>query len=142
MIAAKDARLNSKAKEQILLLFPNIPRDLISDILGHTLKKRSGRVGRTATIPFEDSINLAVRAFIRHRLTDYDKLLRDGMAQKSAREKIGGKSDKIAAEWKGSESGRRLLKKGETKLQKSMVEGKGKEKGSDTCVEVIDLTSD
>lgn len=142
-VAAKDARLNHKAEEQVETSFPNIPRELISDILGHTLKKRSGRVGRTATIPFDESINLAVRAFIRHKMTDYDKLLRDGMKQKDARQKIRSKVEKVAEEWKGgtNESSKSSPRKARPQPGRK-AKKTAKSVGTSIGIEIIDLASD
>jgi len=108
----KEARLNDKAQEQISISFPSIPDELIPEILKHTLQKRSGRVGRTSTLPFEKSIDLAVRAFIRHKLTDYDLLLRKGMEQHKARETIREKSEKVVELWKARpRKGKREVRK-------------------------------
>lgn len=142
-IAAKDARLEHKAEEQIEVSFPNIPRELISDILSHTLKKRSGRVGRTATIPFDESINLAVRAFIRHKMTDYDKSLRDGMKQKDARQKIRSRVEKVVEEWKGDTNESSKLAPIRAKPQLMRTARKTLEPVEAAIdIEIIDLTSD
>ncbi|KAE9961888.1 hypothetical protein BLS_001190 [Venturia inaequalis] len=142
-VDAKDARLNHKAEYQIVTSFPSIPRELISEILNHTLKKRSGRVGRTATIPFDESINLAVRAFVRHKLTDYDNLLRHGMKQKDARHEIKNKLEKIVDEWKGGAN--RLSDTASTrKTPQSISRHKRGVRSVDSTayIEIIDLTSD
>jgi hypothetical protein len=132
-VAKNDARLNEKAQAQILESFPSIPHDLIPDILNHTLKKKSGRVGRTTTIPFEESIDLAVRAFIRHKCTDYDKFLREGIEQKSAREKIRGESERVVGEWK--------IRGNEKKPQSRKKETTNTETKRGTKGQVIDLTN-
>jgi hypothetical protein len=147
-VAKKDARLNDKAHAQILNSFTNIPQELIPDILNHTLKKRSGRVGRTATIPFQQSIDLAVRAFIRHKLTDYDELLRDGMSRKSAREKIRTKAEKVVEGWKGCRGEKMPQQKSKaprptrtkTPSRNNAVVSNDAKKVVE--IEVIDLTSD
>lgn len=142
-VAAKDARLTHKAQEQIVASFPSIPRDFIAEILSHTLKKRSGRVGRTATIPFDESINLAVRAFIRHQLTDYDRLLRDGIKQKDARQKIKSKLEMIVGEWKEKTNKRNEPASTKTKAQsRSNRTSRARSVDATTHIETIDLTSD
>ncbi|TID16784.1 hypothetical protein E2P81_ATG09343 [Venturia nashicola] len=142
-VAAKDARLNSKAEGQIIVSFPNIPRDMISDILRHTLKKRSGRVGRTATIPFDESINLAVRAFVRHRLTNYDELLLHGMTQNDARQKIRSRLEKIVEDWKdGTEKSKEAASTHTRPQLKSKQKRRAIPGEPTTAIAILDLTSD
>jgi len=100
-VEKKDDLLNQRAQTALSELFPHIPTEFGTDILKHTLKKRSGRVGRATTIPIEKTIDLAVRAFIRHKLTDYDLLLRKGVDRRIARERIRAKSERVADEWAG-----------------------------------------
>lgn len=102
-------------------------------------------MGRTATIPFEESINLAVRAFIRHRMTDYDKLLREGMQQKEARQKIRSKVEKIVEEWKGrtGQPSKPTIPPTKTKPQsKNKIRKPAKAVSDSLAIEIIDLTSD
>ncbi|QDS68552.1 hypothetical protein FKW77_010919 [Venturia effusa] len=144
-VAAKEGRLSHKAKECIEATFPQIPRELISDILNHTLKKGSGRVGRTATIPLEETIDLAVRAFIRHRLTEYDDLLRDGMEHKRARQTIRSKVEKVVEEWKTVTNRPSKPESTRTKPQSRTVlrkRAEGALTAIDIDMEVIDLTND
>ena len=100
-VEKKDANLIIKGRETLLKLFPRIPKESVSGILRHTLQKRSGRVGRTTTLPFEKSIGLAVRAHIRHTLTNYDDLLKTGSSREKAREKIRREVEVVAAQWVG-----------------------------------------
>lgn len=61
--------------------FTPIHSDLAQEIAGGTTawacEKHSGRVGRTDQISLMDKVTLAVRAYIRHRYTDYESSLPD-----------------------------------------------------------------
>jgi hypothetical protein len=100
-VAKKDARLTTKAEEQILLSYPKIPPSLVEELLNHTLQKRSGRVGRTGTLELEVVVRLAVGAFVRHRFTGYEALLKEGMGREKARETVREECERVMAEWKG-----------------------------------------
>jgi hypothetical protein len=63
----------------------------------------SGRSGRSASgqALAADSIRLAVRAWIRHQHTDYDRLLMQGIPRDEARQQIAGRVDRVANSWAG-----------------------------------------
>ena len=71
-------------------LFPGCPYDEQMTIAEHACRRNSGRVGRSAGANafHYKTINLAVRAHIRHIHTDYDDLLRQGVNRYEARELV------------------------------------------------------
>ncbi|KAF1967442.1 hypothetical protein BU23DRAFT_559359 [Bimuria novae-zelandiae CBS 107.79] len=86
--------------------FPKIPEHDRELVLKHGFKKYSGRVGRTSMIPLPRKVLYAVIAHIRHRHTNYDKLLDSGVARDEARKRIQKKMQEKLREW-GSTRGRR-----------------------------------
>ena len=100
-VQRRDAALEGNFEEAVLKFFPKTPREYIPQIVKHALEKRSGRVGRTGTVELEAKVNLAVRAHIRHCHTDYDKLLRTGMARHVARNQISQRLNEVAMQWGG-----------------------------------------
>lgn len=101
----RDAALVGVAAAEIDRQFPDTPPDDREKILKHGFKKYSGRVGRTNLIPMARKAQYAVIAHIRHKHTDYDQLLRDGMSRDDARRTIQKKLQRILSEW-GSTQGR------------------------------------
>jgi hypothetical protein len=51
--------------------------EIAEGVAEHAAVVGSGRVGRTRTLPLEQRAQLAARAFIRHRFTDYEDRLGD-----------------------------------------------------------------
>jgi len=68
-------------------LFPMCPADERQAVAGHACQKYSGRVGRTAAAKALESttVDLAVRAHVRHVHTPYDELLARGTPRQEAR---------------------------------------------------------
>jgi hypothetical protein len=68
-------------------LFPGCPVDEAAAIARHACRKCSGRVGRSAAAKDFDpgAVELAVRAHVRHRHTNYDRLLAHGHERDEAR---------------------------------------------------------
>jgi hypothetical protein len=68
-------------------LFPGCPAGRETSIAEHACLKYSGRVGRSASAKSldEEAVRLAVIAHIRHRETDYDRLLARGYERHEAR---------------------------------------------------------
>jgi hypothetical protein len=71
-------------------------------IAEHACEKYSGRVGRSAAAKKLEpqTINLAVRAFIRHNMTEYESLFEKGYFKTKARKTIIGQVNEIAEKWK------------------------------------------
>lgn len=98
-VQRRDDAVRDQFEAALTRLFPKAPRDEIPQILKHALQKRSGRVGRTGTVDLEEKVKLAVRAHIRHRHTNYDKLLHKGTSREVARSSIWGELNEIARRW-------------------------------------------
>ncbi len=87
--------------KEIRLQYPGCPAAEAESIAEHACRKYSGRVGRSAAAKaFEaKSIELAVKAHVRHAHTDYDKLLAKGWARTEARSAVAGKLNQVLSEW-------------------------------------------
>ncbi|KAL1892003.1 hypothetical protein Sste5346_007347 [Sporothrix stenoceras] len=122
--AKRDAALAATFKKALLARYPKVPADTVPEIVQHALKKRQRRVARTSTLDEDQRVQLAVRAHIRHRWTDYDKILREGdkikgrksekkgkrghdrtqRQRREARAAIMGRVDAIEREWAGGKA--------------------------------------
>ncbi|KAL2142854.1 hypothetical protein VTI28DRAFT_685 [Corynascus sepedonium] len=100
-VRKRDTAIQEGFEKAIVKLFPKIPKGEVLQILEHSLKKHSRRVGRTGTVALQDRVKLAVRAHIRHVHTDYNRLLGEGMSRQDARERIWGRLNEIARQWSG-----------------------------------------
>ena len=82
-------------------LFPNCPNDEVVAIAEHATLRGSGRVGRTAAAKKlnDDSVRLAVIAYIRHKHTDYDRLLFNRTPKKTCRRLIQPALQKKLKSW-------------------------------------------
>lgn len=98
-VAKKDATVEDAFQAELLRLFPEMPGDRVALVTKHTLKKRSGRVGRTTKLALDKVVVFAVRAHIRHKLTDYDAMLRRGVDRDQARKDVRGAIDELARKW-------------------------------------------
>jgi hypothetical protein len=76
--------------QRVRELFPGCPPGRDTAIAEHACQKYSGRVGRSASAKSLDeaAVRLAVIAHIRHRETDYDRLLSRGYDRGEARLKV------------------------------------------------------
>ena len=86
---------------RIRVLYPGCPRGEERKIAEHACRKYSGRVGRSAAAKrFEpEAIDLAVRAYVRHRFTDYDTLLGLGYERFEARQQVAPMVEEILRRW-------------------------------------------
>jgi hypothetical protein len=100
-VQKRDAAIEDNFEEAIVKLFPKIPKSEVPQILKHSLKKHSRRVGRTGTVALQDRVKLAVRAHIRHVHTEYDELLKHGTSRVTAREKTWERLNEVARQWGG-----------------------------------------
>jgi hypothetical protein len=82
-------------------IFPHCPKGREAEIAEHACRKYSGRVGRSASAKAfeEEAIRLAVIAHIRHRETDYDRLLSRGLDRAEARGTVKGEIDEVLKKW-------------------------------------------
>lgn len=101
-VARRDLSTRNDFKAVLLRQFPSIPPHSVELVLDHTLKKSSGRVGRTGTCSVEDKVRLAVVAHVRHRWTEYETLLRGGMPREKARREVKGEIGKVLRSWGGT----------------------------------------
>jgi hypothetical protein len=87
---------------EIRKLYPSMPAGRERLIAEHACRKYSGRVGRSAAAKqFDpDMIELAVRAHIRHRESEYDELIATGWERHEARAIVRPTVDRIAASWR------------------------------------------
>jgi hypothetical protein len=95
----RDAALIRQAAAALEKEFPNIPDDEKEIVLKHGFRKYSGRVGRTGQLPMSKKAMLAVIAHIRHKHTNYDKLMDDGMKREEARKEIAKKTQEVLRGW-------------------------------------------
>lgn len=96
-----DKRLVEQMAEMIRADFPGCPPGEASEIAAHTAVRGSGRVGRSAAGRDLDqaAIRLAVRAWIRHQHTEYDRLLMRGVERHAARQQISEELETVVCRW-------------------------------------------
>lgn len=99
-VEKRDAATEDAFEKAIRRLFANIPSQDLAIILKRTLRKRSGRVGRTGKLDLDKKAFIAVQAHIRHCHTDYDKLTK-ATDRDAARRAIRDKVSKVLVEWGG-----------------------------------------
>ncbi|HKQ78997.1 MAG TPA: DUF2293 domain-containing protein [Blastocatellia bacterium] len=82
-------------------LFPGCPGGREVAIAEHACQKYSGRVGRSASAKSleEAAVRMAVIAHIRHRETDYDRLLARGADRREAREAVERSVSQVLGRW-------------------------------------------
>jgi hypothetical protein len=96
-----DRQYVERFAQRVRELFPDCPKGREIPIAEHACRKYSGRVGRSASAKSlgEDAVRLAVIAHIRHRETDYDRLLARGYGRWEARMEIESAVGKILRSW-------------------------------------------
>lgn len=99
--AQHDEAFAGQFAEAILQHYPSAPDEDAVRIACHACQRNSGRVGRIAAARELDPkvIQLAVRAYLRHRHTDYDRLLMSGVPRDQARRQIARELDAAEAKW-------------------------------------------
>jgi hypothetical protein len=87
--------------QQIRAAYPGCPVAEAEAIAGHACLKYSGRVGRSAAARNFDAtaITLAVAAHVRHRHSQYDKLLARGWDRSAARQAVAGVVEGVLQRW-------------------------------------------
>jgi hypothetical protein len=97
----EDREFVAALTQAILRQYPGCPADEAGRIAGHTGRRGSGRVGRSAAgrALDESAVKLAVTAHIRHERTNYDKLLMSGTERLDARERVREAIGRVLAEW-------------------------------------------
>ncbi len=86
----------------IAMRYPKAPAAERRQIAEHACVVGSGRVGRSAAAKDLDpeAIDLAVRAYVRHRHTPYDGLLARGLDRSEARRSVEDAIAKVLARWR------------------------------------------
>ncbi|KAH0492921.1 hypothetical protein TgHK011_007848 [Trichoderma gracile] len=100
-VERRDAATQDAFEAAIFKCFPRIPKPDLTTILKRTLRKRSGRVGRTATLNLDKKAYLAVQAHVRHCHTDYDRLTKESRNRDAARRAVRNRVSKLLVEWGG-----------------------------------------
>ena len=87
--------------QRVRELFPGCPAGREAAIAEHACQKFSGRVGRSAAAKSLDeaAVRLAVVAHIRHRETDYDRLLSRGYDRGEARVEVERAVGAVLISW-------------------------------------------
>lgn len=81
--------------------YPRCPADAATEIAEHACRKHSGRIGRTvaAKALSVEAVDLAVRAHVRHRHTNYDAHLMAGWDRDVAREAVQEDLEHVLVAW-------------------------------------------
>lgn len=89
--------------EKIRELYPHCPKETATRVAEHACRKHSGRIGRTGMAKDFDpmAVELALKAYVRHELTDYDEHLGKGVDRSDARELVWQDVARILEEWSG-----------------------------------------
>lgn len=98
-----DKEYISSFSQRIGEIYPGCPPEESQRIAEHACRKHSGRVGRTAEAKAleTEAVELAVRAHVRHRYTDYDKLLAMGLFRDEARNRVAARVEEQLDKWRG-----------------------------------------
>lgn len=96
-----DTRYVEAFTQQVRAAYPGCPSDEAEAIAAHACLKYSGRVGRSAAARnFEpEAITLAVTAHVRHRHSQYDKLLAQGWDRGDARRAVADVVNAVVQRW-------------------------------------------
>ncbi|RYP50309.1 hypothetical protein DL768_004162 [Monosporascus sp. mg162] len=101
-VRKKDERLESAFLDALLGQFPRAPATELRGLAVRATWKRSGRVGRAGALDLERRAALAVRAHVRHRRTDYDRLMRQsGLSRERARAETCARVEEVMRLWRG-----------------------------------------
>lgn len=100
-VLKRDESIAKGFEKEIMKEFPHIPSDSLRKTLKIALEKGKGKVGRTGKLDVRRKVHLAVRAHIRHCETDYDTLLRNGVAREDARKLVEAKIQDVFKAWRG-----------------------------------------
>jgi hypothetical protein len=103
--AERDAELDQKYvaefADAIRRQYPSCPKGREAEIAEHACRKYSGRIGRTSHAKSLEpsAIELAVRAHVRHRETEYDRLLAHGDERHEARSRVSATVAEVLEQW-------------------------------------------
>ncbi|KAH6625086.1 hypothetical protein B0J18DRAFT_201993 [Chaetomium sp. MPI-SDFR-AT-0129] len=95
-----DPELENSLREAIVLRFPKIPPEEATQVAKFALADPD-RVGHATQHSLDTRAEFAVEAWVRHKKTDYESLLRSGMDRKKALLIIRPQWQQQLAEWRG-----------------------------------------
>jgi len=100
--AEEDREYVAGFARRVLEHYPGCPPKEAERIARHACAKHSGRVGRTAAAREFDpeTIDLAVRAHVRHEHTEYDGLRDEGGARADARALVRDDIERVMRKWR------------------------------------------
>lgn len=93
----RHARDAERLLAEIRRLYPGMPEREARACARHATEPGSGRVGRSTVA--EDPARAAVTAWARHKHTDYDALLAEGMDREEARALVAARVRSILSAW-------------------------------------------
>lgn len=101
-----DAEYVAAFAQRVGDLFPGCPIEEQQEIAEHACRKYSGRVGRSAAAKElqASAIDLAVQAHVRHRHTQYDELLQNGVDRDEARARVAAVVTECLDTWQQGRS--------------------------------------
>ena len=81
--------------------FPGCPPEECRGIAEHACQRSSGRIGRSASARelSASSVELAVRAHVRHAHTPYDELLSRGLDRQTCRSEVADLVEDVVSSW-------------------------------------------
>jgi hypothetical protein len=97
----QDKTLAQEMRARLMEMFPGCADQDASRIAAHTSVRGSGRVGRSEAGRNldEKALRLAAIAYVRHRYTEYDKLLMQGMERQLARQQVRRQIESVLSRW-------------------------------------------
>lgn len=97
----QDKILAQRMQAKLMEMFPRCPEKDAATIARHTSERSSGRVGRSEAGRNldEEALRLAAFAYIRHRYTNYDELLMQGMERSLARSYVREEIENVMDRW-------------------------------------------
>ena len=97
-----DKEYVARFAKEICIRYPGCPPAEAISIAEHACRKYSGRVGRSAAAKaFDtDTLDLAVRAHIRHMHTGYDRFLSKGLERVEARQSVAKELEHVVNKWR------------------------------------------
>ena len=101
-----DAEYVAAFAQRVGDLFPGCPIEEQQEIAEHACRKYSGRVGRSAAAKElqASAIDLAVQAHVRHRHTQYDEPLQNGVDRDEARAQVAAAVAECLDTWQQGRS--------------------------------------
>src|SRR5579864_1203403 len=98
----QDKVLAERMRTRLMEMFPGCKEKDAALIARHTSERSSGRVGRSEAGRNldEEALTLAAVAYVRHRHTNYDDLLMQGMERSLARSYVRGKIEDVLSRWR------------------------------------------